>query len=75
LIVVVTCDSLVLAARIARTTNTIAGYRSIEVSAALDWSSVFYHFLARDVLSRMHSTARNHSRIPACFYWRGEIFD
>jgi hypothetical protein len=47
LVVVVTCDSLILAARIARLTNTIAGYKAIDVRAALDWSSVFYRFLAQ----------------------------
>jgi hypothetical protein len=47
LVVVVTCDSLLLAARIARMTNTIAGYMAIDARAALDWSSVFYRFLAQ----------------------------
>jgi hypothetical protein len=47
LVVIVTCDSLVLAARIARLTNTIAGHKPIDVRAALDWSAVFYRFLAR----------------------------
>lgn len=47
LVVVVTCDSLVLAAGIARLTNTIAGYKPIDVRVALDWSSVFYRFLAQ----------------------------
>jgi hypothetical protein len=46
LVVIVTCDSLMLATRIARTTNTIAGYKPIDVRAALNWSSVFYRFLA-----------------------------
>jgi hypothetical protein len=47
LVVVVTCDSLVLGARIARTVNTIAGHRSIDVREALNWSAVFYRNLAQ----------------------------
>ncbi len=47
LVVIVTCDSLALGASLARTTNVIAGYRSIDVRSALDWSSVFYRFLAQ----------------------------
>ena len=47
LVVIVTCDSLGLGARLARGTNVIAGYRSIDVRSALDWSSVFYRFLAQ----------------------------
>ncbi len=47
LVVIVTCDSLALGARLARGTNVIAGYRSIDVRSALDWSSVFYRFLAQ----------------------------
>jgi hypothetical protein len=46
LVVIVTCDSLVLAARVARYTNTIAGHRPIHVGAALNWSVVFYPALA-----------------------------
>jgi hypothetical protein len=47
LVVVVTCDSLVLAARLARHTNTIAGHQPIDVGSALRWSSVFYPALAQ----------------------------
>jgi hypothetical protein len=47
LVVVVTCDSLVLGARIARTVNTIAGHKSIDVREALNWSAVFYRNLAQ----------------------------
>jgi len=47
LVVVVTCDSLVLAARLARHTNTIAGHQPIDVRSALRWSSVFYPALAQ----------------------------
>ena len=46
LVVVVTCDSLVLAVRLARHTNTIAGHKRINVQQALDWSKVFYPALA-----------------------------
>jgi hypothetical protein len=46
LVVVVTCDSLMLATKIARSTNTIAGHQPIDARAALNWSSVFYRFLA-----------------------------
>jgi hypothetical protein len=46
LVVVVTCDSLALAARLARHTNTIAGHRPIDVRTALRWSSIFYPALA-----------------------------
>jgi hypothetical protein len=47
LVVIVTCDSLALGARLARATNVIAGYRPIDVRSALDWSAVFYRFLAQ----------------------------
>lgn len=47
LVVVVTCDSLVLAARLARHTNTIAGHQPINVRSALNWSAVFYPALAQ----------------------------
>jgi hypothetical protein len=47
LVVIVTCDSLALGAHLARSTNVIAGYRPIDVRSALDWSSVFYRFLAQ----------------------------
>jgi CAP12/Pycsar effector protein, TIR domain len=46
LVVVVTCDSLALAVRLARHTNTIAGHRPIDVQSALRWSSIFYPALA-----------------------------
>jgi hypothetical protein len=46
LVLVVTCDSLVLAARLARQTNTIAGHQPIDVRNALRWSRVFYPALA-----------------------------
>jgi len=58
LVVIVTCDSLMLAARIARYTNAIAGHKPIDVRAALDWSTVFYPALARGCpLSEAFSTA------------------
>ena len=47
LVVIVTCDSLGLGATLARDTNVIAGYRSIDPQSALDWSSVFYRFLSQ----------------------------
>lgn len=47
LVVVVTCDSLMLAARLARHTNTIAGHQPIDVRSALRWSAVFYPALAQ----------------------------
>jgi hypothetical protein len=47
LVVIITCDSLALATRIARTTNTIAGYKAINPQIALNWASVFYKYLAR----------------------------
>ena len=47
LVVIVTCDSIRLAADLLRITNTIAGLRPIEVSDALSWSGVFYKFLAQ----------------------------
>jgi hypothetical protein len=47
LVVVVTCDSLSLAARLARTTNVIAGHSKIDTRDALDWSDVFYRYLAQ----------------------------
>lgn len=47
LVVVVTCDSLVLAARLARDTNIVAGHRPIDAGHALQWSSVFYPALAQ----------------------------
>jgi hypothetical protein len=50
LVVVVTCDSLVLAARLARDTNIIAGHRPIDPGHALKWSSVFYPALAQGCL-------------------------
>lgn len=46
LVVIVTCDSLMLAAAIARFTNTIAGHKPIDVRSALKWSQVFYKYLA-----------------------------
>jgi hypothetical protein len=46
LVLIVTCDSLLLGGRIGRITNTIAGYKPIDVRAALDWSDIFYRFLA-----------------------------
>jgi CAP12/Pycsar effector protein, TIR domain len=46
LVVVVTCDSLALAVRLARHANTIAGHRPIDVQSALQWSSIFYPALA-----------------------------
>jgi len=59
LVVIVTCDSLVLAARIARYTNTIAGHRPIDIRAALDWSTVFYPALADGCpLSEAFNTAQ-----------------
>ena len=47
LVVIVTCDSIRLAAELLRITNTIAGIRSIDVTDALNWSGVFYKFLAQ----------------------------
>jgi hypothetical protein len=46
LVVLVTCDSLALAVRLARRTNTIAGHKPISVKSALHWSSIFYPALA-----------------------------
>lgn len=60
LVVIVTCDSLVLGTRIGRITNTIAGYKPIDVRSALDWSAVFYHFLAQGCpLSESFNRARD----------------
>lgn len=62
LVVIVTCDSLALGARLARGTNVIAGYRSIDVRSALDWSSVFYRFLAQGCpLSEAFNRAQTYS--------------
>jgi hypothetical protein len=47
LVVIVTCDSLALGALLARFTNVIAGHKPIEVQSALDWSFLFYRFLAQ----------------------------
>jgi len=42
----VTCDSLALGAELGRITNTIAGYKSIDIQSALDWSAAFYPYIA-----------------------------
>jgi len=47
LVVVVTCDSLALAARLAPRTSVIAGHKPIDARGALRWSSIFYPALAR----------------------------
>ena len=47
LVVLATCDSLALAARLARVTNVVAGFASIEVRTAVEWTSLFYALLAR----------------------------
>jgi hypothetical protein len=49
LVVVPTCDSIALAIKLAPFTNVIAGHKSIEAVAALDWAKVFYWNLARGI--------------------------
>jgi hypothetical protein len=47
LVVLNTCDSLALAARIARLTNVVAGFALIGVPTAVEWSQMFYPLMAR----------------------------
>jgi Predicted nucleotide-binding protein containing TIR-like domain len=47
LVVLNTCDSLVLAARLARVTNVVAGFGWVEAGTAVDWAQMFYTLLAR----------------------------
>ena len=47
LVVVVTCDSLVLATRLARHTNVIAGHTKIAAESSIRWSAVFYPALGK----------------------------
>jgi hypothetical protein len=46
LVTIVTCDSLALGAELGRITNTIAGYKTIDIQSALDWSAAFYPYIA-----------------------------
>jgi hypothetical protein len=45
LVVIVTCDSLLLAARLARITNAIASIHQIPLQSAINWSKEFYWYL------------------------------
>lgn len=47
LVVLNTCDSLALAARVARLANVVAGFALIGVPTAVEWSQVFYMLMAR----------------------------
>jgi hypothetical protein len=47
LVVLATCDSLALAARLTRVTNVIAGIGWLEGKRAVEWAQLFYGFLAR----------------------------
>jgi hypothetical protein len=47
LVVIVTCESLVVAARLARITNAIAAIHQIQFQRAIKWSKEFYWYLAQ----------------------------
>ena len=47
LVVLATCDSLALAARLTRVTNVIAGIGWLDGKRAAEWAQLFYGFLAR----------------------------
>jgi Predicted nucleotide-binding protein containing TIR-like domain len=47
LVIIVTCESLVLAARLARITNAIAAIHQIQFERAIRWSKEFYWYLAQ----------------------------
>lgn len=47
LVIIVTCESLSLAARLARITNAIAAIHQIQLQRAIKWSKEFYWYLAQ----------------------------
>jgi hypothetical protein len=47
LVFLATCDSLTLAAELARSVNVIAATSSVEITAMLEWEKMFYTLLAQ----------------------------
>jgi len=65
LVVLATCDSLVLAAKLAKSTNMIAAADSVAIEEMLQWEMAFYKCLSKGIsLSNSFETASSLSKAP-----------
>jgi hypothetical protein len=65
LVILATCDSITLAAKVSRTSNIIAATSVMEVKDFVDWEKVFYRMLAQGhSLSRAYEIARATTNAP-----------
>lgn len=65
LVILATCDSLILAAKLARVTNMIAATDWVSIRDMLDWEVSFYKCIAKGIsISNAFETAASLSRAP-----------
>jgi len=74
LVVLATCDSLALAAQLARVTNVIAAAGSISVDHVASWASLFYSLLGKGKpLSQAFEIAKDASDAPLVLVTRKDF--
>lgn len=74
LVVLATCDSLVLAGKLARVTNMIASTGWVTVEDMLDWELSFYKCLSKGVsLSSSYETAASLSKAPMLLLMKKDL--
>jgi hypothetical protein len=73
-VVLATCDSLLLAAKLAKITNMIAGKDFISIKDILQWEFALYKCLSEGAsLSNAFETARSLSKAPMLLLLKKDV--
>jgi hypothetical protein len=74
LIILATCDSITLGAKLARVTNVIAASTIIQIEEFADWERNFFSILAgKNYLSTAFEISRGISNIPLLRLMKGDL--
>jgi hypothetical protein len=74
LVVLATCDSIDLAARVARTTNIVGSTTIMQTKDFINWANSFYRLLSRNyALSQAYDTAASTNHAPVVLLMKQDI--
>ena len=74
LVVLATCDSIDLAARVARTTNIIGSTATMETKDFIEWADFFYRLLSQKYsISQAYDSATSTSNAPVVLLMKQDI--
>ncbi|WP_207632807.1 TIR domain-containing protein [Foetidibacter luteolus] len=74
LVILATCDSLILGAELSRHMNVVSGINTIQVDNIVTWEECFYHLLGqRKSLTTAYDLAQGTAKAPMVILFRNDV--